>query len=340
MGIDSKGNQVLPDDFEEAVLADDDFDDEDVELEEESDESTGEERRGDVQVDSSTEDKDDVDETDQENTPEKAQDSTPGDGDDEKADEKQDESAANKKFAKTQAEYSRKVQRRINKEVKQREQLRAENAALQQRFNELEARLQTNQTASNKDIVENRLRNATAMKQQMLDEGENERVVQIDNDIMDMKIYLRDLEAQAKTQPNVSPQGYPPQQQQHQQQEVYIPTPQKDWMDKNTRFNKDAGYTAYVNEEYDKLVDEGYDPEDASLYEELDSRIGRKTENKPLGKKRPTPAPSPNTAAPTSGVRSKKGKLTAEDKRNMMNWDLDPNNAEVRKEWLRNKRAS
>lgn len=334
MALDKDGNQELPDDFDEPTLVDDDEGIGDDIDENEVDGKLEKPKTVDVQEESGdAETGDDIppDEKDGEVDTTVSQDGEPGDGGDEKPEETPEETAAEKKLAKSQAEYGRKVQRRINKEVKQREQLRSENAALQQRFDELESRIATDQTASNKALVEGRLRNATAMKQQMMDDGENERVAQIDNDIMDMKIYLRDLDKEQA----------PAQLRTAAPQEAYIPTKQKKWMDGNKRFNKDAGYTAYINEEYDKLVDEGYDPEDETLYVELDTRIGRKSK-KPagLGKKRPVPAPSPNITPPGGGSKPKVGKLTSEDKQRMRDWDLNPDDPNVRKEWLRNKRAS
>lgn len=333
MGLDAKGNQVMPDDFDEPTLIDDEVEVKtDAEEKEDSTPAPKDETVDVQEEDDDAETKDDIpsDEADDKETPTASQDGEPGDEGDETPKETPKETAAEKKFAESQAEYGRKVQRRINKEVKQREQLRSENVALQKRFDDLEARISTDQHSANKSLVEGRLRNATAMKQQMLDDGDNERVTQIDNDIMDMKIYLRDIDqAPAQVQPRTTAP-----------EEAYIPVKQKKWMDGNKRFNKDAGYTAYINEEYDKLVDEGYDPEDETLYSELDTRIGRKVKPKGLGKKRPAPAPSPNSTPPGGGSKPKKGKLTSEDTQRMRDWDLNPDDPKVRKEWLRNKRAS
>jgi len=107
-----------------------------------------------------------------------------------------------------------------------------------------------------------------------------------------------------------------------------------DWMQGNKRFNVDNGYTAYVNEEYDRLLDDGYDPEDKALYAELDKRLGRNQKAKP----RRQAAPPPNTGTTPAGS-SKSSRLTKSDLSRMEDWGLDSKDPTARKEWLANKSA-
>ena len=70
-------------------------------------------------------------------------------------------------------------------------------------------------------------------------------------------------------------------------------------MDKNdTRFGKDGGYTQYVNDTYDSMIEEGYDPESESVYAELDSRVGNKREAPKAEAKAEAPAQKPNKKRP------------------------------------------
>jgi len=248
--------------------------------------------------------------------------------------------------------YSRSVQRRINKEVKQREDLRRENEELKKRFDELENRLSRQDSDSEAVVLDNRIRNATSMKQQLMEDGEYEKVAQVDNDIMQMKIHQAKLEERAQNEQyqDQNPQQYEENQyaEQQAQQEEYVPDIQKQWINNNDRFGRDEAYTQYVNTTYDAMIEEGYDPESQSMYVELNRRTGtkplRSTNNmqrntqaqRPAPRTRPKAAPAPNTGQ--AQASAKPTGLTEADKHNMRNWGMDPNDPSTRKEWLANKR--
>ncbi len=260
--------------------------------------------------------------------------------------------------------YSKSVQRRINKEVRQREQLREENLALQQRIANIEQNLQKNQVQSEAQVLENRLRNATAIKQQLLEEGEYAQAAEVDNDIIEMRIRKNQIDEYNASlqQGQVAPTQQPviPAQQSVtpiQQAPVApvtpavpteVPTVQTKWIENNPRFGREAGYTAFVNEQYDRMIEEGYNPEDPNMYRELDRRIGRTPVTKPSqqttqtstaapAKPRTQAAPPPNAGRQaTAGAKS--SGLTEADKANMRAWGLNPNDVNQRKEWLRNRR--
>lgn len=257
--------------------------------------------------------------------------------------------------------YSKSVQRRINKEVRQREQLREENLALQQRIANIEQNLQKNQVQSEAQVLENRLRNATAIKQQLLEEGEYAQAAEVDNDIIEMRIRKNQIDEYnaslqqgqvAPQQQAVVPTSQPvaPTQQAPVAPTVptEVPTVQTKWIENNPRFGREAGYTAFVNEQYDRMIEEGYNPEDPNMYRELDRRIGRTSETKPLQQttqtstaapaKPRTPAAPPPNAGRQATAGSKSSGLTEADKVNMRAWGLNPNDVNQRKEWLRNRR--
>jgi myosin heavy subunit len=258
--------------------------------------------------------------------------------------------------------YSRSVQRRINKEVKQREQLRAENEQLKARFDALENKLNVTAQEENNTAelatLDNRIRNATSIKQQLLEDAEYEQVAQVDNDIMQMKIQqskIQDAVEYKKQQEQMSPAQYQQAQQAQQQQAQYqqaqyqqaqqtqqaqapeVPEIQANWIKGNARYGSDQYYTKYVNDVYDQMREEGYDPETQAMYTELNRRTGTKP-IRPASqapKLRPQSAPTPMTnQAQAKGPA--KG-LTEADKTNMRNWGMDPNDVETRKEWLRNR---
>jgi len=254
--------------------------------------------------------------------------------------------------------YSRSVQKRINKEVKQREQLRVENDELRQRLDSIEGKMTKEAEDSEAAVLANRLRNATSIKQKLLEDGEYEQVAQVDNDIIQMKIQQGKLEERVQQQSYQEP--VQPEQDSESQGEVpEVPSLQTEWIKGNERWGKDKPYTDYVNSTYDALLEEGYDPETESMYEELSKRTGTKVTTAkapvtpkakakveptpPKAKVEPTPAkPRPQSAPPPNTgqaqVKPNKKGLTEADKINMTNWGLDPKDVEARKEWLANKR--
>lgn len=274
--------------------------------------------------------------------------------------------------------YSKSVQRRINKEVRQREELKSENAAMRERLERLEQSFQQQESdkqhdkeQSDYDVLTNRIRNATSMKQQLLEEGDYTELAKVDDDIVQMRIYQSKLEdkinqrkqeeknAQTQqyqqapqyqqNQQYQQPQQYTDQyaQQQQQQAPVEIPDVQRTWITNNDRYGKDKAYSQYVDTMYDQLMEEGFDPEDESTYEELNSRTGSQVQFRAANqqqqqqpqqqqqRRQAAPAPNSSRAQPQTSKRS--GRLTEADKINMRNWGLDVNNESVRKEWLRNK---
>jgi len=372
------GEQILPtgafeefDDFEDQTKAEEDAYENQINEEQElNDKNTArlqgdpdpedEDEDADVSIDD-TADADGDDTSDEETSAETETEDEDEDADadadavsDEDAKAKTEEAKAQAKVAKDDLSkkekferYSRSVQRRINKEVKQREVLRAENDQLRQRLDGIENKLNTEQEQSEVNVLANRIRNATSIKQQLLEDGEYEQVAQVDNDIMQMKIHQSKLEERAQQQAyQQQPQQQQPQPQQQQQQvpQVEVPSIQTQWIKGNKRFGQDQAYTNYINTTYDQMLEEGYDPEREDMYAELDRRIGRKQSvaSKPASKlrptkKRPQSAPTPNVASAQKSSGKTKG-LTEADKTNMKNWGLDVTDVDVRKEWLANKR--
>jgi len=96
------------------------------------------------------------------------------------------------------------------------------------------------------------------------------------------------------------------------------------------------------------MLEEGYDPEERSMYLELNRRTGTKNpvpqqrtqqpQQRQQTKPRRQAAPTPNVSQAQSRSKTRSG-ITEADKVNMRNWGMDPNDPTVRKEWLANKRG-
>lgn len=341
-------NDEQPLNDEDTVSLEDVNEDED-EDEDDEDKDTSDKSKSD-EADATQDTTDDAETDEAEETDETKVDKTKSESDEE-ALETPKEVSKREKFER----YSRSVQRRINKEVKQREALKTENDTLRQRLDGIEAKMTKESDDSEVSMLANRIRNATSIKQQLMEDAEYDQVAQVDNDLMQMRIQ------QAKLEERTQQQQYQDQDQgqgqdqgqdqgqgqgQEQQQQVDVPNIQKEWITNNERFGKDQAYTGYVNSTYDQMLEEGYDPEDSYMYAELDRRTGRtpsqapaQSKNQvkaPVTKPRPKAAPPPNVVQAQRKAKSKG--ITEADKANMRNWGLDPGDKEVRKEWLANKR--
>ena len=356
------GDQVLPDEaFSELEGFAGSTEEEDAAK---ADSANGEQELNDKSaelVDQDT-DQDQDQDTDQDQDQDQDQDTdvdADADGDSDFADEPKPKPKPRESKKEKFEQYSRSVQKRINKEVKQREQLRAQNDALQGRLDRMEhqfhskneADVRASQDAQDNQesqVLANRIRNATTMKRQMLEDGEYEQVAQVDNDIMQMKIMqsknedrIRYSQQQAQQQQQAQyQQQQAPQYQQQQvpqyQNEEPVPSLQTEWISGNARFGPDPAYTQFVNSTYDQMMEEGYDPESSETYREIDKRLNRTRSGSSVGaRRRNAPAPTPGTGSAQRTGRSTG--LTEADKVNMRNWGLDPSSSSVRKEWMANK---
>lgn len=370
MGIEN-GQQVLPtegfdfaDDTDDEIKAYEDQINDEQEINDKNtatlevddvDDAGDVDSEGDSEVneeDQPSDDSDSVAETGSDGDKSENADSDTADSDDT---ERKGEEAAESKREETEVSkkekferYSRSVQRRINKGTKQREALRSENEALRSRLDKIENKITTDGQESEANVLANRIRNATTIKQQLLEEGEYEQLAQVDDDIIKMRIHQAKLDERSQQQQyeGNAQLDQPAQPVQPQQSQVEVPSLQTEWINGNTRFGQDKSYTDYVNSTYDTLVDEGYDPENASMYEELNKRTGtaplkvaaqRATAKpKPAARVRPQSAPTPNVNQSQKSSRPKG--LTEADKINMRNWGLDPSNVDARKEWISNKK--
>ena len=220
-------------------------------------------------------------------------------------------------------EYSKKVNKRINKLVAERNIERDENTKLRDRLDKLEqSQHEATQERVNSDI-DSRVADIKRRKMAHMDDGEYEKAEELNDELLDLKI--------KKHQPaEVQPE------QQYQQSEQYQqPQAEVEWTKNNDWFNSNSNPSRsnYAKALFSDLLQEGYDPNDAELYSELDERLG----NKPPQREKP-----PLQAVPDRGTvtgSSKQVKFTQRDTQLMRDYGLDPNNTDHRTAWLENKRA-
>lgn len=202
-------------------------------------------------------------------------------------------------------DYSAKVQKRIGKVVKQRniareraEELARQNAELLEMLRE-----------GHKEMAEISLKKLREEKVEAASIDDWEKVAEIDERIIEAK----------------SSQPQPRQEQKAEE----LPKALTDWQVRNRWvFEPENPKTIKANKIYAELVNDGFDPEDAETFEEIDKRMVTD---------RPPPSQPPDRGGAVGAANSE---FTAQDKAMMAEFGLDPTNKDHRIEWAKSKKAA
>jgi len=239
--------------------------------------------------------------------------------------------------------YSRRVQKRIDKLAYERNverELRlkdsAELAALKaqteefrqeieelKQFRQKEAEQQTNLE------LEQKRQELIKRKKEALEIGDYDEVALVDDDLMDIKLQLRQKPEPVKqTQPEpVKPAPKEPEP--VQEPVVNIPKALQDWEANNPWVYdpKQAARLEKTNKIYQALLEDGYEADDPDTFIQLDKRLKRET----------PPAVSGVDRGEVVGTTAQTG-FSAQDKTLMREFGLDPDNPVHRKEWIKNRK--
>jgi hypothetical protein len=226
-----------------------------------------------------------------------------------------------------QEAYSKRVQKRIDKLVykekvanQRAEELERKLAEQAERIKALAEAQQAQAEERQNRQHENELQDLRQRRRDALEIGDHDEVNAIDEKLLDIKVKSK---TEPKREPNAT-QNTPARESQ--------PTPpvnaaMNQWLQANAwiRDPKQEAKLDKADAIYKDLVAKGYDPEEPELYEEIDKRMKRET---------PPPGNGPDRGQITG---SDKSAFTAQDKRDMENWGLDPNDPKARKEWIKQK---
>jgi len=239
--------------------------------------------------------------------------------------------------------YSRRVQKRLDKLVYERNverEARAKDAeklaALNAEQEELKAQIEELRQHRKKEIedqstqeLESKRKALLQRKKEALEIGEYDEIVEIDDELMELKIQSR----QPKSVPVVqkqTPQPATPEPTQPEPAPVAnTPQAQQNW-ETNNAWIFDVNQKSRLekaNKIFRELLDDGYDLDDPDTYVQLDRKLKRET---------PPPAGAPDRGQ-VVGSNSKTA-FTAEDKKRMAAWGLDPNDPRQRQEWIKNRK--
>lgn len=220
--------------------------------------------------------------------------------------------------------YSKRVQKRIDKLAYERNVERDKREQLERKIAAQEAEIEAIKQAQSALHEERQTKQVDQQKQDLLNQrkeyleiGDYDEINRIDDALIDLKLKTRPAPEPVKRESTPEPEA----------PQAYIPDAMKAWYQSN-QWVYDPNQKARLDKAdaiYNKVLAEGYDPEDPDTYQEIDKRLKRVV---------PPPGTGPDRGQITGDDKTS---FTAQDKRDMENWGLDPTNAQHRKEWIKQK---
>lgn len=236
--------------------------------------------------------------------------------------------------------YSKRVQKRLDKLVyernverelraKEAEDFKAEQAAFRAEIEELKKHRQKEVETQSKQEHDEKLKELYQRRKDAFEIGDYDDVNSIDDELMEIKLQGR----KQKPEPAAEKTQQEPARQSARQPD---PEPvantsqaQQAW-EKSNPWIYDANQKSRLdktNKIFKELLEDGYDIDDPDTFAQLDKKLRRET--------------PPAAGAPDRGQvvgTNQKTSFTSEDKKKMVAWGLDPDNAAHRKEWIKNRR--
>lgn len=222
--------------------------------------------------------------------------------------------------------YSRKVQKRIDKLVYERkleQELRQkETRELMARIAELEGRTLQQEHEKQTSELSNQRQALFEQRKEALEIGDYDKVNELDDKLMDLKIAMTKTAGQKQPAPKQQSQQPPV------NSETEIPKAQAVW-EQNNPWVFDSSQKSRLEKAqsvFNELLKNGYSASDPETFDILDSRL-----------KRQSPPSAPVDRSGIVGDVNGKESFSADDKTLMRKWGLDPDNADHRKQWIKNK---
>lgn len=233
--------------------------------------------------------------------------------------------------------YSKAVGKRIDKEVSKRKALQdqleereTEAERLRRELMESRERLNKYEAKADEDL-DQRAKDLKARRDKALDDGELNVYNDLNDELMEVKIELRDRTRQPKAEPKPET---PKQSQTARAAEKWLER-NSDWV---TTDKERADRAALIEQQ---LFREGYTASDSATYEELDRRLSKRDAADEVVDDDDEPAPPPRGSATTGVPRDTAPRtprnakvITRGDLQKMATFGLDPNDPAHRKAWL------
>lgn len=249
------------------------------------------------------------------------------------------------------AAWSEKVKKRIGKEVYRRKaaeeregQLSADIAALRAEIDQLKSHNADAAARANDGELQGKLASARQRLKQAIEDADTDAQLEAQEALADAKLELREAAARQKRTDGDDRQGGG-----RPQAAPTTPTMAAGaaaWLERNQWYlsGQNTRLARFAAELDADLIQEGYSPDDAGMYQELNRRLRAAMPNaadliKDAGETAPARGRSagpPTGASSADGQQRPGGKrrLTQSDLAQMETFGLDPNSQEDRKAWL------
>lgn len=290
-------------------------------------------------------DEDDDDDDDLDDDLDDEDDSDEEDDGDEGDDEDEDEDGDDDDDEDEDDKYSKNVKKRIDRE---RERARIAEQRAEARIRKMERRMKLRDAKDDlrdeERKAESKLRKLRKQKVDALEEGETERAVDIDDQILDIKSELKVKQAEVKQlEDNIDVDDG---------EDAGVPEKGREWLAKYPEFHTNAQFKDVVLSADRMVARRGLDKNTDKYYEEIEKIIAvqfpeivkprtvkRRTKKKATTRKKPAVGGTQRagTRKRTNSKRRGVIRLTKTDQEQMRNFGLDPKNPVHAKEWAANK---
>lgn len=281
------------------------------------------------------------------------------DGSDEDADSEDDEQDEDEEEAEAPAEeeepeeesYSDKVKKRIGREKKRSDRLQNQLSETEARLARLEARWEAE--ADDKKLTETqaqaqtKLEQLRATKREAIENGDTDKLMEIDDQIFDVRADLRNAETKAKEARQRLDET-------KRTGEVIdgidlgkLPKEALAWIDNHPQFRTDGKFRRAVLAVDNYLAAKGLNHQTKEYWEKLEREVAedfpKYFKRKPEIRRKPTTTTTGSKGASVSERSERargKVRITADDKRNMERFGLDPKNRDHLREFAAAKLTS
>lgn len=272
--------------------------------------------------------------------------------DEEAEDDGEEESEPDEEEEDDDESYSTRVKKRIAREKRRSDRLQAQLSENEARLARLEARWEAEadekKLEETRGDIQSKLEKLRAEKREALEEGETDKLLEIDEQIFDLRADLRNAETKAKEARQRLEES-------KRNGEVIdgidlgkLPKQARDWINDHPEFRTDEKFRRAVLAADHYLSAKGLNHQTKEYWQRLEREVAEDfpkyfkkgkatTRRKPVS---PT-AGTKGTAQSEKTLRARgKVKITAEDKANMVRFGFDPNNRDHLREWAAAKLTS
>ena len=248
-------------------------------------------------------------------------------------------------------DYSTKVKKRILREKKRADRFQNQLSETEARLARLESRWEAEaddaKLSKVKEESETKLTGLRAQKKEALEEGDTDKVIELDEQIFDVRADLRSAETKATEARQRLDET-------KRTGEVIdgidlgkLPPKSREWIDSHPQFRTDDKFRRAVLATANYLEAKGLNYQSPDYWQKLEREVSddfpQYFKKQPTIRRKPASATSGSKGTGRSAeVDRKRGKvrITADDKRNMIRFNLDPDNRDHIREYAASKLTS